>query len=203
MEGIYRCACCGIEKHTSSFYKDKRARRGHKNKCIDCCKADYVNRKDAILKRMHDRKEETKILRRERYEKNKKEINRKHVEYEIARKKLDPTFRIAHNIRTAIGDSFRRGVNKKSKRTESILGCSFEEFKNHLEAQFENWMTWENYGMYNGAANYGWDIDHIIPISSAVTVDDVHKLNHYTNLRPLCSYENRVVKKDKIIDYAI
>jgi hypothetical protein len=51
---------------------------------------------------------------------------------------------------------------------------------------------------YNGEPNSGWDIDHIIPISSAESEDDIIKLNHYTNLQPLCSYINRVVKRDKI-----
>ena len=59
-------------------------------------------------------------------------------------------------------------------------------------------MTWENRGLYNGTEGYGWDIDHIIPVSKATTEDDVIKLNHHTNLQPLCSYINRVVKKDKV-----
>jgi hypothetical protein len=60
-------------------------------------------------------------------------------------------------------------------------------------------MTWENRGLYNGELNYGWDIDHIIPLSSAITEDDVYKLNHHKNLQPLCSYTNRYIKKDLII----
>jgi hypothetical protein len=59
-------------------------------------------------------------------------------------------------------------------------------------------MTWENKGLYNGNPNYGWDIDHIIPLSEAKSKDDVIRLNHYTNLQPLCSYINRDVKKNKI-----
>lgn len=59
-------------------------------------------------------------------------------------------------------------------------------------------MTWENRGKYNGQFYYGWDIDHIMPISSANTIDDVHKLSHYTNFQPLCSHINRDIKKDKI-----
>ena len=57
-------------------------------------------------------------------------------------------------------------------------------------------MNWDNYGLYNGKKDYGWDIDHIIPLSKAKIEDDVIKLNHYTNLQPLCSYINRIVKKD-------
>jgi hypothetical protein len=58
-------------------------------------------------------------------------------------------------------------------------------------------MNWENYGKYNGELNYGWDIDHIIPISFAKTEEDVLRLNHYSNLQPLCSYINRFIKRDK------
>lgn len=72
-----------------------------------------------------------------------------------------------------------------------------ETFKLHLENQFESWMNWRNKGLYNGTPNFGWDIDHIIPLSSAVNETDIIKLNHYTNLRPLCSYVNRYVKRDK------
>ena len=57
-------------------------------------------------------------------------------------------------------------------------------------------MSWSNYGLYNGEKNFGWDIDHIIPLSIANTEEEVIKLNHYTNLQPLCSYINRVVKKN-------
>ena len=60
-------------------------------------------------------------------------------------------------------------------------------------------MNWSNHGLYNGQLNYGWDIDHIIPLSSVKTEEDVIRLNHYTNLQPLCSFVNRVIKRDRII----
>ena len=59
-------------------------------------------------------------------------------------------------------------------------------------------MSWDNYGKYNGLLNYGWDIDHIIPVSSSKTEEDIIRLNHYTNLQPLCSKINRDIKKDKL-----
>lgn len=77
------------------------------------------------------------------------------------------------------------------------MGCTYLEVKNHLESKFEPWMSWENYGKYNGELNYGWDIDHIIPLSSAKTEEELLKLFHYSNLQPLCSYTNRYVKKNK------
>lgn len=111
--------------------------------------------------------------------------------------KNDPLYKLKHNIRGLIHQSIlKNGYSKKSK-TLVILGCSFEEFKQHLESYFEPWMNWGNHGLYNGDFNYGWDIDHIVPSSSALTEDDVYKLNHYTNLKPLCSKINRDIKKDK------
>jgi len=61
-------------------------------------------------------------------------------------------------------------------------------------------MTWENWGLYNGEFNYGWDIDHIIPLSSAKNEEDIIILNHYTNLQPLCSKVNRYIKRDLLED---
>ena len=58
-------------------------------------------------------------------------------------------------------------------------------------------MTWDNKGLYNGVLNYGWDIDHKIPLSSANSEEDLYRLNHFTNLQPLCSKVNRDIKKDR------
>jgi len=100
------------------------------------------------------------------------------------------------SIRTLIGNSFRYNNIKKLSRTEQILGCSFEQLKQHLESKFLPWMNWENKGLYNGELNYGWDVDHIIPLSTAITEHDLIRLNHYTNLQPLCSYTNRFIKRN-------
>ena len=86
----------------------------------------------------------------------------------------------------------------KTSRTQEILGCSFEEFKIYLESKFENWMSWENRGEYNGEFNYGWDIDHVIPLTHATSKEELVKLSHYTNLQPLCSKINRDIKKNNL-----
>jgi hypothetical protein len=130
---------------------------------------------------------------------NKKKSNRDIInEYVRQRKKTDELYKLLCSIRSTINSSIKTKKFSKKAKTEEMLGCSFEEFKLYIESKFENWMSWENYGLYNGELNYGWDLDHIIPISSAKTEDEVIKLNHFTNFSPLCSYINRVVKKDKI-----
>jgi hypothetical protein len=55
-------------------------------------------------------------------------------------------------------------------------------------------MNWGNRGKYNGEFNYGWDLDHIIPICSAKNDAEVYELNHYKNFQPLCSKVNRDIK---------
>jgi hypothetical protein len=110
----------------------------------------------------------------------------------------DPLYRLSNNIRTAIWSSIKNSGYKKESNTYNILGCSYEYFIIHIERQFESWMTWDNYGKYNGEFRYGWDIDHIIPISSVKNKEEIININHYTNLQPLCSKINREIKKDKL-----
>jgi len=114
------------------------------------------------------------------------------------RRQNDEIFRLITNIRNLILNSFYELGFSKNSKTNEILGCDFEQLKNHLESKFEGWMNWENRGLYNGGLNYGWDIDHIEPISNAKTIEDLYRLNHYTNLQPLCSKINRDIKKNKI-----
>ncbi len=109
----------------------------------------------------------------------------------------DDLFRMSMNIRNSIKKQFKKLSETKSSYTVEIIGCSFDEFKKHIESKWESWMTWENYGKYkNKTKNYGWDLDHIIPICNATTEGELIKLNHYTNFQPLCSYINRNVKRD-------
>jgi hypothetical protein len=76
-----------------------------------------------------------------------------------------------------------KNITKKNKTFE-IVGCTPDFLKKHLERQFKDNMTWDNYGFY------GWHIDHIIPLSSAKTEEEIYKLCNYTNLQPLWAEEN-------------
>lgn len=92
----------------------------------------------------------------------------------------------------------RRSETHKKWRSENI-----EKIREYKKIYYHNVtvnnpeMSWDNHGLYNGDFNYGWDIDHILPLSSAKTDEEVIKLNHYTNLQPLCSKVNRDIKSDK------
>jgi len=143
-------------------------------------------------------KEYQKEYQKEYRENNKEQIKEQSKEYYKNKRKIDPLYRLKHNLRSSISNSLKRKDFTKITKTEIILGMSFSNFKLYIESKFEPWMNWKNYGLWNGELNYGWDIDHIIPTSSVETEEDMLKLNHYTNLQPLCSQVNRYIKRDNI-----
>ena len=123
-------------------------------------------------------------------EKNKEKIIERSNEYIKNRKKVDLVFKLSKQIRSMISTSISRSGYKKESKTFEILGCSFDDFKVYIELKFEPWMNWYNYGTYTGKYNDTWQLDHIIPISSAETIEDIYRLNHFSNLQPLCSRIN-------------
>jgi len=158
----------------------------------DKVKEFYKNLKISNPDKVKNTYKKSYYKNRGKYKERRRKYNREYVK----KRKLDPIYKFNANIRSMISNLItERGYFKISK-TQDILGCTFKEFKIYLESKFEPWMNWDNYGLYNGELNYGWDIDHIIPSSSALTLNEVVKLNHFTNLQPLCSKINRVFKSN-------
>lgn len=91
---------------------------------------------------------------------------------------------IANNLRTRIWHALR-GV-KKSQRTRRILGCTFEEFKLHLERHFEPGMSWANHGFH------GWHIGHVVDCCAFDLKDETQQklCFHYTNMKPQWAADN-------------
>jgi len=109
------------------------------------------------------------------------------------RKLKDPIFKFSENIRSLISISFKKQIGiKKSLKTETILGCSLDFFREYILSLCPEGVTLKDFG------KYGYHIDHILPISLGITEEDVIKLNHYTNLRPLW-WKDNIQKSNKII----
>lgn len=177
------------KERTKKYYEANKDKINQKTKITGKIYRDANKEKRKLYR--ESIKEKQKIYQKEYRLENKLVRNKKTKE----RAKKDIIFAITIKIRSMLTKNFNRnGFTKKSK-TADILGCSFDKFKEHLESKFESWMNWENRGKYNGKFNFGWDIDHIIPLSTAKTEDDIIKLNHYTNLQPLCSKINREIKR--------
>ena len=201
------CNCCKIEKSITNFSNNKRFEDNKNPTCKECDKMRslkyyYSNKELVELKRKEYIQTEKYKIRRQNYLKeNREEINRVKKLYKLnnrekvlqdkreyyQRKKNDPIFALTKRLRQGIYRSIR-GVKLRSSL--DILGCTEEKFKIHIENQFTDNMSWDRLNEIH--------IDHIIPISSAETLEDVYRLNHYTNLQPLWARDN-IQKYNKIL----
>lgn len=130
-------------------------------------------------KKYYDKNKEYVKIKNKNYRENNKEKRNK---YQRDRKLNDPIFRLNHTIRNRIRSFLLiKNITKKNK-TFNIVGCTPQYLKEHLENQFQSGMSWNNQGK--------WHIDHIIPLSSAKTEEELYKLFHYTNLQPLWAIDN-------------
>jgi hypothetical protein len=194
-----KCSKCKIEKSLDNFSSNKSNKDGKNNYCKSCDKVRVKryqeNNKSQTLLYLKDWRDNNPDYDKN-YTKNNYEKSRNYrKKYQKDRIKNNPDVRLTHNIRTLILISFKnclKGSYKKGKKTEEILGCTLEEFIQYLQSQFIEGMTLENHGE--------WEIDHIIPLASAQTEEDIYVLNHYTNLQPLWKEDNRK-KSAKILGF--
>lgn len=215
------CTKCNVNRSAEEYHKRSSSSDGLHNSCKYCRKdydlsradkkAEYSKKyseqnSDKIKKYRLDNKERTKeyrkqykienseVIKRWKSE-NRDRINAKDREWRTNKRKTDPLFKLKDNIRVLMLQTFKNsfeGEYKKSSKTLDILGCSNEEFRQHIESQFLNWMNWSNHGRCeNNEYNCTWQLDHIIPISLARVEEEIYMLNHWSNFQPLCSKLNR------------
>ena len=137
------------------------------------------------------RKEYLKQWRTENIDKWKK-LKR---DYERNRKAKDPLYKLISNFRTAIYQVLKENNVEKNGHYFDILGYTPEELIVHLENQFTQGMTWENYGEFH--------VDHKLPISSfnikEIGDEAFMKCWSLDNLQPMWGEEN-IRKSNKILE---
>lgn len=108
---------------------------------------------------------------------------------------------VGYKLRCIISTAVRRSLlNEKDDSIKNLLGYSIQELKEHLEAQFEDWMTWDNLGLTAKELKQTWQIDHIKPVNTfnitSTDCEDFKKCWALENLRPLDSYINATRPND-------
>jgi len=105
-----------------------------------------------------------------------------------------PEGRLIHNIRNRLNKIMNRINIAKDSTTLKLLGCDVKTVKSHIESQFTEGMTWDNYG--------DWDIDHIRPCASfdLTEPEEQQKAFHYLNLQPLWSTPEKALKHGIVIE---
>tara|TARA_B110000503_G_scaffold28839_1_gene46175 strand:+ start:195 stop:884 length:690 start_codon:yes stop_codon:yes gene_type:complete len=217
------CTKCKVKKELNNFSKDKQKKDYLNSSCKSCEKEYYKANKERLKQyreankerieeyskqytkeyyklnkgKVNERakeyykanKEKIKDKKKKYYKANKEKIIENANKYVMKRKKSFPLFKLKCNLRCRTWSAFKnKGYNKKTK-TQEMLGVDWEVCKAHIERQFTKGMSWVNHG--------DWHIDHIIPLSSANTEEELKKLCHYSNLQPLWAVDN-IVKSNVI-----
>ena len=215
------CNKCKVEKELSDFDRLSISKDGRRATCKSCMKqyrtenkavVDAQQKQYAIDNRekrnekakLHYQANKEKHAERNRRwrQKNKEKIvedrrrynaeNKEQRNAHLKKKREDPCIRLIQNMRSRmrlilLGES-------KSAPTTTLLGCSPQEFRNYMEAQFTDGMTWNNYGLH------GWHMDHITPLSIFNMKNPAEQriAFHYMNYQPLWALDN-IKKGNKVL----
>ncbi len=192
------CRKCKTVKPLSSFAKEKRARNGRLNECSECCnkrKRGYrKNNIEKVLKReaawrIKNRDKENK-KNREWKERNPEKVKAMRHEWEKKNPEYmknwlkQPKRKLGNSISSSLYDALKN--NKNGRHWEDVVGYALNDLMKHLEKQFQEGMTWDNYGE--------WHVDHKIPLSvfnyTKTEHDDFKRCWALKNLQPLWAKDN-------------
>ena len=189
------CTKCKETKELSCFPKDRSRKDGHTSQCKACRypKAAAYRETDKYKKSVKRYNENSKEYKKQWRQDNYAQWLKKRKEWNNSRYANDIGYRLGRVISSAV-TKMLKGVPKNS-RTFEALPYTPQQLKEHLESQFEDWMTWDNYG--------DWHVDHIFP-QSLLPYDSFDHPNFIRcwsldNLRPLEAREN-IIKSNKILD---
>lgn len=171
--------------------------------CEDCLMAEYEAKMREYKRKWYQAHKEEIAAKQKANRAARNEANRKYAkshreqinQYVSNRKQTDPLYKPKCQVRQTVLMSFKRTGNVKSEKCETITGLSADALVDYLIGTYE-----EVYGV-------PWDkqspvhIDHIIPLATAKTKEEVMRLCHYSNLRLITAKDN--IQKGTKLDYAI
>ena len=144
-------------------------------------------------------KEEKKTYQKAYKEANKEKVAKCNKAYQESNKEKinasirykynnDSLFKLKRTYRNSVKNAFYSIGKKKNCSSIKVLGLeTWQELEEYLSNQFYDHpitgekMTFDNHGKGENC----WQIDHIVPLLTAETEEDVIRLSHYTNLQPL------------------
>lgn len=206
------CSECGEHKPATAeyFYRCSASRDGLGGQCKTCKRErerEYKRKyreshgesmSEYSRKYYESHKESLSEYRRKYYEANRESRNEHQRKYRVAnpekaresvrvsnrKRGQDVGYRVSHSVSVGMWASLRQEKNGRS--WESLVGYTLADLRAHLEKQFTNGMSWNNYGE--------WHIDHIKPVSHFTfdSPDDPEFLECWSlwNLQPMWASEN-------------
>jgi hypothetical protein len=200
------CVCCQTSKPFSEFYRAGKYKEAiyYRPECKECLpeeeKLKRIERQKKYRSTDKYKNTRRKLKTSDNYKQKAKEYARR-PEVKARRSylanirakeryKIDELFRLKITMRARLYEILTRFKYPKRGSIFKYLGCDINALKAHLESQFKDNMSWNNYGE--------WHVDHIIPLASAKSEEELIALCHYTNLQPLWAIDN-LKKSDKIL----
>ncbi len=122
-------------------------------------------------------------------------INKNALRRHHERWATDPIYKLRIILRGGVKKIVRRKNDVQSyrylKRMQASgvrdLGCSIQQFKEYIEAQFSSGMSWDNHGKV-------WQLDHVVPLASFDLTDreQLLKACHFSNFQPLLKSDHHL-----------
>ncbi len=147
------CSKCKKMKSYDEFYHNHKTLDGYTYTCKKCI-YNYNQSEDRIKKR------------------------REYMNtYTRNRRLTDPAFKSAQYLRNKLN----RILSGHREHLNTIIGCSPQYLRNHIESQFTDNMTWQN-----------TTIDHILPVTmyDLNDPDEIKICFNYRNLQPMLTVDN-------------
>jgi hypothetical protein len=196
INGEKKCSNCNYFLPVNKFQNSSRTKDGLRGMCKKCRKdtdPNYmVNLSNWREANKHRKAEMDRSYRERNLEKIKayrntekaKEFKRRSDKKYYEKMMSNPLLKLKARLKSQISLAVSKGV-KKSK-TLDILGYTIDDLKQHLESNFAEGMSWDNYG------RNGWHIDHIKPLVlfKLDTEDSIKEAWSLSNLQPLWEKDN-------------
>lgn len=186
-----KCTKCGEVKNLDKFHRDSQKKDGLRPDCKVCQKSyrKSNSKRIAKVKKEYREKNRERLVKNQKdhYRLNRDRIIKRNNEYYMKKRGSDAVCKLKHElskqIRMALMGTWKYTLKSKGY---PVIGLSYIDLVGHLWNTFE-----ENYGIPRGHVSTDQvQVDHIIPLATANTQEDVRRLNHYTNLQLLFKQDN-------------
>jgi hypothetical protein len=195
-----QCNKCEETKDIGEFYaiKGGTAIRGVCKKCDNAASRDYKARNRQKVSAYNetwkkDNQKPVSDYNKKYNTENREAIQKRQSATRRIRNANDPNFKLTCQLRWRLYKYIKSQGTNDSDYMKDLIGCNWEAFEVWLRYQFNDQMTFANYGTY-------WHIDHVQPCCIFdVTDKRLRELCfHWSNLRPLKKEENQS-KTGKIV----
>ena len=175
-----QCSKCKEVKPTDQFPKDRSRPDGLYPSCKACRSAYAAKRYREVLQHDPEYMEKQRLYARAYVHpdpERKKEVKERS---EKKRRHNDPVLNQRMNLRSILSNAMRGKCFGPTQ--ERIIGCTYQQFRDHIESQFTDDMSWDNYG--------DWELHHIVPASKGTDMSLLELLFNFNNIVPLSKSRN-------------